>query len=80
VTQDLLPDRRALIQHLFADITSALEIAHAFASTGQSSKLSPAEYGRCAERLQATTKDVSTLAAAVNVVLCPAREDASESG
>ena len=77
--QDLLPGRRELIRHLFADITSALEIAHTIAATGQSSKLAHAEYARCAKRLQAATKDIVTLAAAVSVVLCPVSEDTHES-
>ena len=71
MTRDLLPDRQDLIQQLFADITSALEVAHAFASTGQSHGLSPAAYGQCAKRLQAATGDIATLAAAVGVLLCP---------
>ena len=74
MTRDLLPDRRETIQRLFADITSALEVAHAFASTGQSQGLSPAEYERCAKRLQAASGDMATLSAAVRVLLCPASE------
>jgi dihydrodipicolinate synthase/N-acetylneuraminate lyase len=74
VTRDLEPDRRDLVQRLFADITSALEVAHAFASTGQSHALSPAEYARCAERLKAAISDVETLGAAIRVVLSPTEE------
>ena len=79
MTPDWLPDRRALVQHLFADVTSALEIALAFAVTGQSSKLSPEEYARCAKRLQAETEGVTTLAAAVCAVLSLATADSDDS-
>lgn len=71
MTGDLLPDRRDLVQRLFVDITSALEVAHAFALTGQSHRLSPGEYHRCANRLHAAAQDVVALVAAVRVVICP---------
>ena len=74
MTEDLTPDRRDLIQQVFADATSALEVAHAFASTGQSHGLSPLEYRQCAKRLQTAIQDVGTLAAALPMLICPTRE------
>lgn len=75
MTEDLTPDRRDLLQQVFADVTSALEVAHSFASTGQSHGLSPMEYRQCAQHLQAATRDVVTLAAALLVLICPTSED-----
>ena len=80
MTQDLTPDRRDLIQQVFADITSALEVAHAFASTGQAHGLSPMEYRQGAKRLQTATRDVATLAAALPVLICPTSEEEAEEG
>jgi hypothetical protein len=80
MTQDLTPDRRDLIQQVFADITSALEVAHTFASTGQSHRLSPMEYRQCAKRLQTATRDAATLVAALPVLICPAGEGDAEEG
>jgi len=80
MTEDLTPDRRDLIQQVFADITSALEVAHAFASTGQAHGLSPKEYRRCAQRLQTATQDVATLAAALPVLICPTSGEAEAGG
>jgi hypothetical protein len=72
---NLLPERRALVQHLFGEITLALEIAHSFALTGQSSKRPPEQYARCARCLQAAAQRVVTLAAAVDTVLSDGAQD-----
>jgi hypothetical protein len=80
MTEALTPDRRDLIQQVFADITSALEVAHAFASTGQSHGLSPREYRRCAKRLQTAARDVGTLAAALPVLICPTSDSEDKDG
>jgi len=78
MTEDLTPDRRDLIQQVFADVTSALEVAHRIASTGQSHGLPPMAYRQCAQRLQAATRDVVTLAAALLVLIGPTSEDQGE--
>lgn len=75
MTEDLTPDRRDLIQQVFADVTNALEVAHSFASTGQSHGFSLMEYRQCAQRPQAATRDIVTLAAALLVLICPTSED-----
>ena len=71
MTRDLAPDQRDIVQRLFVHMTSLLEDAHGFASTGQSHALSTAEYVRCAERLRAARIDIEILASAVRVVLYP---------
>ncbi len=78
MTGALPVERQDLIRHVFADATCMLEMAHAFASTGQGSGLSSTEYGQCAKRLEGAARNLVTLSAALPLLICPSVEHDDE--
>lgn len=79
MSERLSSERQDLVRHVFADATCMLEMAHAFASTGQGSELSAAEYRQCANRLESVARNVVILAAALPLLICPSIENDGES-
>ena len=63
------PETRALIHHLFAEITARLEIAAALAAEGQGARRHAGQDLRLVADLEAALAEVEALVGATNVLL-----------
>ena len=61
-------DHRELLRHLFAAATELIETAHDAAVAGQSGEIAAGDYAEAARGLQATARNVATLAEAAMIV------------
>lgn len=70
-TSHMEPEKRELVQHLFAEMTSVLEDAHELAAKGQAQNKSLVRLRTIAENLATAANGVSALARSIDIVLGP---------
>ncbi len=70
-TSHMAPEKRELVQHLFAEITSMLEDAHELAAKGQAQNKSAVRLRIIAEGLAIAANGVLTLARSIDIILGP---------
>ncbi len=70
-TSHMEPEKRELIQHLFAEMMSVLEDAHELAAKGQAQNKSAVRLRTIAEDLATAANGVLTLARSIDIVLSP---------
>ena len=64
-------NQQELVRRLFAAATELIEAAHEAAVVGQSAEITAEDYAVAARGLQATARDIATLAEAAMIVAVP---------